>query len=110
MAQLDAGVEELAAREAAASYAGALSSGDLQAGMRGGLGEAVRVAGKEPSGWRKSLSGDPCDWCRLVGAERVYYAADRVPFHDRDSCGVAPVYEREITWRPRVGRVLTPAG
>ena len=87
------------ARRQAASYAEALSSGDLQAAERRGLHEAARATGRKIKGWRKVLSSSPCEWCRTIagtagssGQGGRYHDADSVPFHERDHCGVAPVF------------------
>jgi hypothetical protein len=98
--RLGEGVELEEAKREAASYAEELSSGDLQAAERGGLTEGARASGKRIKGWRKVLSSSPCEWCRAVagtagssGQSGRYKAAENVPFHPRDHCGVAPVFE-----------------
>jgi hypothetical protein len=83
------------AQVAAASYAWGLASGDMAVAERGGLDEGATASGERIIGWRKELSPDSCDWCQLVGAERIYSSADSVPFHERDECSVAPVFESE---------------
>jgi hypothetical protein len=84
------GQSKAAALAAAASYAHALSSNDLQAAQRVGLDEGVSAVGARVAGYQKELSPDACEWCQLT-AERTYSSADSVPFHDRDACSVAPV-------------------
>lgn len=91
-ARIAEGEERAVARQAAASYANALASGDLQAAQRGGLEEAARATGKRTR-WRKHLNPASCEWCRKVGGERTYASPDKVPFHERDECSVAPVVE-----------------
>ena len=90
----------------AGSYAYQLSSNELQVAQRAGLEEGAHASGEEIVGWRKELSPDCCDWCVLVGEDRVYHSPDTVPFHERDSCGVTPVLASESEWQPGVGRVL----
>jgi hypothetical protein len=88
--------DELAlARQSASSYAEELATGDLQAAERGGLDEAARASGKKIRGWRKVLSSEPCDWCRTIASDTTgrYRSAETVPFHARDHCSVAPVFE-----------------
>jgi hypothetical protein len=80
-----------AALAAAGSYAAGLGSGDVQAAQRAGLDAGAAATGEHIIGWRKELDPACCDWCQLVGAERVYRAADSVPFHERDKCSVSPV-------------------
>jgi hypothetical protein len=98
--RLGEGVDVTEAKREAASYAEELGSNDLQVAERGGLQEAARASGRKIKGWRKVLSSSPCEWCRSVaGAEGSsgqsgrYHQADSVPFHERDQCGVAPVFE-----------------
>lgn len=100
------GADPSEATAASASYADALASGDLQVAERSGLMEGASASGREVIGWRKQLAGSACEWCRLVGFERVYNSAETVPFHDRDSCGVAPVLGAESERRAGVGTVL----
>jgi hypothetical protein len=92
---IDAGERVDQAREAAGSYAGALATGDLQAAERAALAEGARAGEREPIGWTKELSGDACDWCQSVAAD-VYRSPDEVPFHERDRCSVAPIFDREV--------------
>jgi hypothetical protein len=93
LARLADGDEELVARQAAGSYAGALATGDMQAAQRGGLAEGARVGGRKVRGWRKELSADPCEWCiNIASGGGRYRHPDTVPFHQRDHCGVAPVF------------------
>lgn len=93
---LSEGVEEAEARQAAASYARGLATGDLQSAERGGLQEAARASAKRVKGWRKVLSSSACPWCvKIADGGGRYKAADTVPFHARDECGVAPVFEEE---------------
>ena len=96
LARLKEGDPELDARRAAGSYAGALGSGDLHVAERGGLDEAARAGTRRIVGWRKELSPEPCPWCVTIasGGGR-YRRADTVPFHQRDRCGVAPVFANE---------------
>jgi hypothetical protein len=84
------------AQQQAASYAEGLSSGDLQAAERGGLHEAARATGRDIKGWRKVLGPKACDWCRTIASDESgrYHSADSVPFHQRDECGVAPVFRK----------------
>jgi hypothetical protein len=90
------GTELSIAQQEAASYAEALSSGDLQAAERGGLSEAARASGRRIHGWRKVLSSSPCEWCsRVASTTGRYKSPETVPFHERDRCGVAPVFESE---------------
>ena len=79
------------AQAAAASYAEALATGDLQVAQRLGLEEGARAGAREVQGWSKELSGEACDWCQEI-AGQVYRSADAVPFHDRDRCAVAPAF------------------
>lgn len=90
------GEDELEARRASASYANGLASGDLQAAERGGLTEGARAGARRVVGWRKSLAPNACSWCQTIasGGGR-YRAPETVPFHQRDECGVAPVFEDE---------------
>jgi hypothetical protein len=83
------------AQLAAASYAWGLASNDLAVAERGGLEEGGAVAGERVIGWRKEVDPSCCDWCQLVADERIYSSADSVPFHERDQCSVAPVFESE---------------
>jgi hypothetical protein len=78
----------------ASSYAGELATGDLQVAQRAGLEEGARASAKNVRGWRKELSADACEWCRKIasGGGR-YRSAETVPFHARDHCSVAPVFE-----------------
>jgi hypothetical protein len=101
--QLGQGAELAEAQQVAASYAHELSSNDLHAATRSGLDEAARSTDQRIGGWRKVLSGDACEWCQKVGAERVYHSADSVPFHARDHCSVAPVLESETVRHPLRG-------
>ena len=96
LARLKDGDDELLARQAAGSYAGALATGDLHAAERGGLDEGARAGRRQIRGWRKELSVDPCPWCVTIasGGGR-YRRAETVPFHERDRCGVAPVFVDE---------------
>lgn len=84
------------AQRQASSYARGLATGDLQAAQRGGLTEGARASAKDVQGWRKVLSADACDWCRKIadGGGR-YRSADSVPFHARDECSVAPVFDEQ---------------
>jgi hypothetical protein len=92
---IDHGQPAQEAAVAAGSYAEALASNDLQVAEHAGLEEGARVAGERIVGWRKELDPGCCDWCQLVGAERIYKAADTVPFHERDRCSVSPVLAGE---------------
>jgi len=94
LARLGEGDEETLARRAAGSYAGELGTGDLHAALRGGLDEAARAGDRRVRGWRKVLSPEPCPWCVTIasGGGR-YHRADTVPFHARDHCSVAPVFD-----------------
>lgn len=93
LARLAEGDEEPVARQAAGSYAGALATGDLQAAQRGGLTEGARAGQRRVRGWRKELSADACDWCTEIAAGGGrYHSPATVPFHERDHCGVAPVF------------------
>jgi hypothetical protein len=93
LARLAQGEEELVARQAAGSYAGALGSGDRQAAERGGLTEGARAGSRPVRGWRKELGPGACDWCiQIASSGGRYRAPETVPFHDRDHCGVAPVF------------------
>lgn len=96
LARLAEGDDEPVARQAAGSYAGALASGDLQAALRGGLDEGARASGGRIVGWRKELGPDACEWCATIaeGGAR-FSSAEAVPFHERDTCAVAPVFEDE---------------
>ena len=96
LARLQDGDEEPLARQAAGSYAGELGTGDVQAAQRGGLDEAARAGTRRIRGWRKELGPEPCEWCVTIasGGGR-YHRADTVPFHARDHCGVAPVFDDE---------------
>jgi hypothetical protein len=93
LARLSEGDDEPVARQAAGSYAGALATGDLQAAQRGGLEEGARAGGRRVRGWRKELAPGACEWCVMIasGGGR-YRQPDTVPFHQRDHCGVAPVF------------------
>lgn len=95
-ARLADGDELPVARQSAASYAQGLATGDLQAAERGGLDEAARASGKKVRGWRKVLSSDACPWCVTIASDESgrYHSADSVPFHARDHCSVAPVFEK----------------
>lgn len=93
LARLAEGDEEPVARQAAGSYAGALATGDVQAAQRGGLEEGARAGARRIRGWRKELAPDPCEWCVTIAAGGGrYHSPDTVPFHQRDHCGVAPVF------------------
>jgi hypothetical protein len=89
--RIEAGDELPVAQASASSYAGGLASGDLAVAERGGLNEGERAGSRPVRGYSKELSGAACDWCRSV-AGRVYRSADAVPFHQRDRCSVAPVF------------------
>lgn len=92
---LDKGVPEPQARTEAAGMAANLARGDMQAAQRAGLKEAARAAGRKPR-WRKELSPGACEWCQEIAAQgAVYPDAETVPFHNSDSCGVAPEFEEE---------------
>jgi hypothetical protein len=91
---IDDGAGEAEAKLAASSYADELASTDLHVAQRAGLESGARAGHRRIDGWRKDLSADACDWCRLV-AGRTYRSADSVPFHSRDNCSVAPVLEEE---------------
>lgn len=98
--RLGEGVAPEEAKREAASYAEELGSNDLQVAERGGLREAANASGRKVKGWRKVLSSNPCEWCRAIagtegssGQLGRYHQADSVPFHERDHCGVAPVFE-----------------
>lgn len=90
--RLAEGEELPLARQSAASYAGGLASGDLQTAERGGLEEGARAGERPLKGWSKELSAGACEWCREV-ARQVYRSSDSVPFHQRDRCAVAPVFD-----------------
>ena len=94
LARLADGDEEPLARRAAGSYAGELGTGDLHAATRGGLDEAARAGTRRIRGWRKELGPEPCPWCVTIasGGGR-YHRAETVPFHPRDHCSVAPVFD-----------------
>lgn len=94
LARLKEGDAEPLARQAAGSYAGELGTGDLHAATRGGLDEAARAGTRKIRGWKKELGPDPCPWCVTIasGGGR-YHRADTVPFHPRDHCSVAPVFD-----------------
>lgn len=83
---------EAVALEQASSYAAGLSSNDLQAAQRVGLGEGSTASGLHPSGWAKTPAGSACKWCRSI-ADNVYRHPDEVPFHDHDRCGVGPALD-----------------
>jgi hypothetical protein len=98
--RLGEGVDPAEAKREAAAYAEELGSNDLQAAERGGLQEGARASGRKVKGWRKVLSTSPCEWCRSIagtagssGQSGRYKQAETVPFHERDRCGVAPVFE-----------------
>jgi hypothetical protein len=76
----------------AASYAAALSSNDVQAAQRVGLGEGAHASGLEVHGWRKSVAADACDWCGAI-ADAVYDDPEKIPFHEWDKCGVEPALD-----------------
>jgi hypothetical protein len=84
------GATLLDAKADASEYAGQLGSLDLQAGQRVGLEQGVGAGGARIEGYRKSLSGTACSWCRET-AQTIYRQADAVPFHRNDSCSVEPV-------------------
>jgi hypothetical protein len=84
------------ALNAAASYAGALSSLDLQAAQRVGLAEGARAAEVEIGGWLKETGPTACEWCIMVSGE-TYGAAESVPFHENDKCAVVPELEAGAT-------------
>jgi hypothetical protein len=89
------GVELALAVQTASAYAATLASNDLQAAQQSGLAEAGSASGQKIVGWRKELADDACEWCQMVGAERIYSSADSVPFHANDECAVAPVFADE---------------
>jgi hypothetical protein len=89
------GIERAAAVQTASAYAATLASNDLAVAERGGLAEAGDAADMPIRGWRKELAANACEWCILVGAERIYNEADTVPFHANDECSVAPVFVGE---------------
>jgi hypothetical protein len=94
LARLAEGDEEPDARRAAGSYAGGLGSGDVQAAERGGLSEGARAGGRRVRGWRKELGPGACGWCiEIAAGGGRYRAPETVPFHERDHCGVAPVFD-----------------
>lgn len=76
----------------AAGYAAQLSSTDLQAAMRVGVGEGASASGLAVTGWRKGLSGDACEWCQDV-ADEVYDDPEMIPFHASDRCTAEPVLD-----------------
>lgn len=86
---VEEGAEVRVALEAASSYAGSLSSNDLQAAQRVGLQEGASSSGLAVHGWRKGLGPEPCSWCQGI-ADRVYGRPESIPFHDNDRCGVEP--------------------
>lgn len=77
---------------AAASYAYALSSNDLQAASSVGLDEGASASGSRLVGFTRELAPGCCEWCASLDGE-VFDTAGEVPFHDRDACSVAPVFE-----------------
>lgn len=49
------------------------------------------VYGDRVTGWRRTLSADPCEWCISV-AGQDYATASSADFgHDRCHCGVSPI-------------------
>jgi hypothetical protein len=99
------------ARDVAGTYAGLLASRDLQGAQQAGLDAGADAAGERPIGWAKELNPGACDWCVLVGAERVYSDPDSVPIHGVggiDQCSYAPVYEGEAH-AGRAGMILNEA-
>ena len=83
------GAEHVVALEAATAYAGSLSSLDLQAAQRVGVGEGARASEATVDGWEKDVGPDACNWCSAV-AGQVYDDPEAVPFHDNDKCSVIP--------------------
>lgn len=79
----------------AAAYAATLASNDLAVAERGGLDEAAAASGERIVGWRKDPDGDACDWCYAVAGDTLYGAAESVPFHANDRCGISPVFADE---------------
>lgn len=77
------------ALKAASSYAGALSSLDLQAAQRVGLNEGARAAEVAVEGWVKETGPTACEWCIAVSGQ-TYGDAEAVPFHENDQCVVVP--------------------
>jgi hypothetical protein len=80
------------ALEAAQAYASSLSSLDLQAAQRVGVGEGARASEAAVEGWEKDVGPDACSWCAIV-AGTVYDDPEAVPFHDNDKCSVIPALE-----------------
>lgn len=76
----------------AASKARGYATGDLQVAARYGLERGAAATGARVRGYRKSLAGDACPWCRDVSG-RLYRQASSVPFHEHDACSVEPVYD-----------------
>ena len=91
MALVSQGLTFAAALQAAQSMAYALSSMDMQSALGVGLEEGTSAAGGRITGYRKELSPDACAMCQESDGV-IYESADDVPFHERDTCSVAPVY------------------
>jgi hypothetical protein len=89
------GMADAEARQVAGAYAGSLASGDLHAAQRAGIDAGASAYGQHVSGYRKLLAPSSCEWCQLVGAERVYNSPDTVPFHPDCRCGVGVVLASE---------------
>lgn len=86
------GTPLVAAVAQAASYAYGLSSNDLQAASSVGMQEGVEASGSRILGYSKDTAPGCCEWCGSWEGE-VFDTADAVPFHARDTCSVAPVYQ-----------------
>jgi hypothetical protein len=95
------GAELAVAIDAATSYAGALSSLDLQAAQRVGLEESARASEAEVEGWTKDAGPSACTWCHEI-AENEYADPDAVPYHENDRCSVVPVLEGRRDYGPNV--------
>lgn len=91
-AELAAGAAWTAALAVAASKARGYVSGDLAVAQRHGLERGAASTGARLRGYRKVLAASACPWCRDV-ADGVYARASSVPFHERDACSVAPVFD-----------------
>lgn len=90
-AELAGGAAWAAALAVAASKARGYVSGDLAVAQRHGLERGARSTGRDVR-YRKAVVGDACAWCRAV-ASTLYALPSNVPFHERDGCGVEPVYD-----------------
>lgn len=53
---------------------------------------ADEVAGPRIVGWRRTLSGNACQWCSTVATQR-YHSAESADFgHDHCHCAVVPIF------------------